>query len=166
MIWEAFKKAAPELAALGEARFKRSGVILLGTLRKDGFPRITPVEAFIVDGHLCLGMIWQSRKATDLQRDPRCTIHNTITQKDGTEGEFKLYGRAVEISDLEMRKRYCDTLFEETGWKPEEPAFHLFSIDIESAAFNRFEDEAVVARRWLPESGVQVVRCWKADEQA
>ena len=58
MIWEEFKKAAPELAALGEERFNQSGVILLGTLRKDGFPRITPVEAFIVDGHLYLGMIW------------------------------------------------------------------------------------------------------------
>jgi hypothetical protein len=164
MIWEEFKKRAPEFAALGEERFTGSGVILLGTLRKDGFPRITPVEAFIVDGHLYLGMIWQSRKATDLLRDPRCTIHNTLTQKDGTEGEFKLYGRAIEIADLEMRKRYCDTLFAQTGWKPEEPAFHLFSIDIESAAFNRVEDEAVVARRWLPESGVQVVRRWKAGE--
>ncbi len=164
MIWEEFKKATPEFAALGEERFKQSGVILLGTLRRDGFPRITPVEAFIVDGHLYLGMIWQSRKATDLLRDPRCTLHNTIAQKDGTEGEFKLYGRAVEISDLDSRKRYCDRLFELTGWKPEEPEFHLFSIDIHSAAFNRVEDEAVVARRWLPERGVEVVRRWKANE--
>jgi hypothetical protein len=164
MIWQEFKKAAPEFAALGEERFNSSGVILLGTLRRDGFPRITPVEAFIVDGHLYLGMIWQSRKATDLLRDPRCTLHNPITQKDGKEGEFKLYGRAIAISDLDLRQRYCDALFEQTGWKPQEPEFHLFSIDIQSAAFNRVEDEAVVARRWLPNSGVQEVRRWKAGE--
>ncbi|MEW6128635.1 MAG: pyridoxamine 5'-phosphate oxidase family protein [Acidobacteriota bacterium] len=164
MIWEEFKKAAPELARLGETRFAASGMILLGTLRKNGFPRITPVEAFIVDGHLYLGMIWQSRKALDLLRDPRCTIHNTISKKDGTEGEFKLYGRAIAITDLAMRKRYCDTLFELIGWKPDEPEFHLFSIDIESAAFNIVEDEAVVARRWTPESGLQIVRSWRASQ--
>jgi hypothetical protein len=164
MIWDEFKAAAPALAALGEERFARSGVILLGTLRQDGFPRICPVEAHIVDGHLYLGIIWHSRKALDLLRDPRCTIHNTISRRDGTEGEFKLYGRAVEICDLEMRRRYCDALYEKIGWKPEEPHFHLFSVAIESAAFTQVQDGELVAKAWQPESGERVVRRWKPEE--
>jgi hypothetical protein len=44
MIWEEFKCDAQELAALGEERFERTGLVLLGTLRKDGWPRINPVE--------------------------------------------------------------------------------------------------------------------------
>src|SRR2546427_5275143 len=99
MIWQQFKQAAPELAALGEERFERTGVVLVGTLRKNGWPRISPVEPFINDGHLYLGMMWQSRKALDLLRDPRCTVHSSISNRDGTEGEFKLYGRALEIQD-------------------------------------------------------------------
>jgi len=163
MIWEEFKKAAPEMAALGEERFNRSGMIMLGTLRKDGWPRISPVEFLIVDGHFLMGMIPQSRKAQDLLRDPRCAIHNTVTQKDGAEGEIKLYGRAIDIRDLELRKRYCDELFAKIGWQPEEPHFHLFSIDIENASFNETRDGELIAKQWTPNEGVRIVRRWKPD---
>ena len=71
MTWGKFKSHSPELAALGEERFESTGLVLLGTLRKDGWPRISPVEPLIADGHLYLGMMWQSRKALDLLRDPR-----------------------------------------------------------------------------------------------
>lgn len=56
MHWEAFRQRAPELAALGEERFERTGLALVGTLRKDGRPRISPVEVSITDGELYLGM--------------------------------------------------------------------------------------------------------------
>ena len=140
MIWEEFKRNAPELAALGEERFERSGLVLIGTLRKNGWPRISPVEPLITDGRFYLGMMWRSRKAIDLLRDPRCTVHSTISDRDGSEGEFKVYGRAVEIRDPKMRQRYADALYERIGFRPEEPEYHLFSIDIESAAFAVIED--------------------------
>jgi hypothetical protein len=146
--WAAFKAADPELAALGEERFERTGLILLGTLRKDGFPRISPVEPLIVDGQLYLGMMWQSRKAHDLLRDGRCVVHSTISDKDGSEGEFKAYGRAVDVRDLETRRRYCDALYEKIGWRPEEPEYHLFAIDIESVAFVEIRDEEQRVKTW------------------
>jgi len=161
MTWKGFKEKAPELAALGAERFERSGVILLGTIRKDGFPRISPVEPLIVDGHLYLGMIWQSLKAVDLLRDPRCTVHSSISKRDGTEGEFKLYGRAVDIRDLEMRKSYCDALYEKIGWKPQEPEYHLFSIDIESAGFVCVQDREQVVKLWKSGYGEPIEKRWK-----
>ena len=135
MTWEEFKNAAPELAALGEERFEATGLVLVGTLRKNGWPRISPVEALFADGQLYLGMMWQSRKALDLKRDSRCTVHNTVANRDASEGEFKVYGRAVEVTDLGTRSRYSDALYEKIGFKPDEPEYHLFSIDIESASF-------------------------------
>lgn len=70
MNWSGFREAAPALAEKAEELFDRSGVILLGTIRKDGSPRISPVEPLIVDGDLYLGMMWQSLKALDLMHDP------------------------------------------------------------------------------------------------
>jgi len=66
MTWDEFKRSAPEMAGLGEERFERTGLVLVGTIRKDGWPRISPVEPLIVDGDLSLGMMWQSKKAKDL----------------------------------------------------------------------------------------------------
>ena len=135
MTWEEFKKAAPELATLGEERFEATGLVLVGTLRKNGFPRISPVEPLFADGQLYLGMMWQSMKALDLQRDTRCTVHNTVANRDASQGEFKVYGRAIEVTDLEARRRYSDALYEKIGFKAEDPEYHLFSIDVEIASF-------------------------------
>ena len=133
--WQQFASQAPELAALGESQFARTGLALVGTLRRDGWPRISPVEPFIVDGELYLGMMWRSVKALDLLRDPRCVVHSTVSNRDGTEGEFKVYGRAVEVTDLEERRRFGDAVYAAIGFRPEEPEFHCFAIAIESVVY-------------------------------
>ena len=138
--WQQFAESAPELAALGEAQFARTGLALVGTLRRDGWPRISPVEPFIVDGQLYLGMTWRSVKALDLLRDPRCVVHSTVSDREGTEGEFKVYGRAVEINNLDERRRFGDTVYEAIGFRPEEPEFHCFAIAIESVAFSQLRN--------------------------
>ncbi len=148
MNWEEFKRADPELARLGEERFEATGLVLLGTLRKSGWPRISPVEPLIAQANLYLGMMWQSRKALDLLRDSRCTIHSTVSDRDGSEGEFKLYGRGIEVQDLEERRRYGEALYEKIGFKPEEPDFHLFAVDIESAAYAVIRDGEWFRRNW------------------
>ena len=138
--WQEFASHAPELAALGEAQFARTGLALVGTLRRDGWPRISPVEPFIVDGELYLGMMWRSVKALDLLRDPRCVVHSTVSDREGTEGEFKVYGRAVEVNDLEERRRFGDAVYAAIEFRPEEPEFHCFAIVIESVAFTQIRD--------------------------
>lgn len=138
--WQEFASHAPELAALGEAQFARTGLALVGTLRRDGWPRISPVEPFIVDGELYLGMMWRSVKALDLLRDPRCVVHSTVSDREGTEGEFKVYGRAVEVNDLEERRRFGDAVYAAIEFRPEEPEFHCFAIAIESVAFTQIRD--------------------------
>ncbi len=88
MNWAEFAREAPELARLGEQRFRQSGLVLVGTIRRDGAPRISPVEPLIADGQLYLGMMWQSRKALDLLRDPRCLVQSTVRDREDTAGEL------------------------------------------------------------------------------
>lgn len=139
MKWNEFAAASPKLAALGAESFDRFGVLLLGTLRRDGWPRISPVEPVFASGELELGMIWQSRKALDLLRDPRCNLHSVVSDRHGKEGEFKLWGRARDLADPAEREAYCAALHQKIGWRPNEP-FHAFAIDVESAAYRRFGD--------------------------
>ena len=148
VTWQQFGAQAPELAALGEAQFARTGLALVGTLRRDGWPRISPVEPFIVEGQLYLGMMWRSVKALDLLRDPRCVVHSTVSNRDGTEGKFKVYGRAVEVNDPEERRRFGDAVFAAIGFRPEEPEFHCFAISIESVVFSQLRDSEFHRQVW------------------
>jgi len=106
------------------------------------------VEPLLTMGRLYLGMMWQSRKALDLLRDPRCTVHSTVSDRHGSEGGFKLYGRGLEIRDLEERRLYSEALHEKIGFKLEEPEFHLFAVDIESAAYAVIRDGEWFRRIW------------------
>jgi hypothetical protein len=148
--WTEFAEASPELAQLGQERFEKSDLLLIGTIRKGGTPRISPIEFQLLDGELLLGMMWQSKKALDLLRDPRCLLHNVVANKDGTDGEFKLRGRATDVTDPGFREKSAKTSFEKTGWRPSEP-YHLFTIDIEKAAFVQFSS-----------NGDQTVLAWRA----
>ncbi len=93
-------------------------------------------------------MMWQSKKALDLLREPRCLVHSIITDRSGKEGEFKLRGRARDIPDLGVREAYSKALFEKIGWRPEEPEWHLFAVDIEHAALLAFEGEEKIVQTW------------------
>lgn len=74
MRWSEFADDAPRLAALGEQRLIDPGVVLVGTIRNDGTPRISPVEPLLWLGDLWLSMLLNSYKAADLKRDPRILI--------------------------------------------------------------------------------------------
>jgi hypothetical protein len=154
MQWDEFTRECPEIATLGEERLRKNELGLVGSLRKDGSPRISPCEVDFAAGRLFLGMMWQSKKALDLLRDSRCVIHSCVSDREGSEGEFKLYGDAVDIQDPALRAIYRKTVFARINWEPEEPNYHLFAIDIASAAFATFADEHY-ALAWEPTKGLR-----------
>jgi hypothetical protein len=78
--WSEVERAAPELAAAAR-EFLDAGVHkTLATLRRDGSPRISGIEATIADGELWLGMMPASLKALDLRRDPRLALHSPTVE--------------------------------------------------------------------------------------
>ena len=101
--WLEFSRQAPELAAFGATRF-RSGVAYLGTLRADGGPRVHPVTP-ILGEQLFLFMEPASPKGKDLQRDGRYTLHCSLADADGGEGEFYVQGQARRIDDPKLREQ-------------------------------------------------------------
>jgi len=154
MQWEEFARACPEIAERAKSRFEGADhMVLVGTIRRDGSPRISPNEVEFVAGRLMLGMMWRSRKAMDIARDPRVVVHSVPKDRQGTGGDVKLYGTAVDERDLEIRKVYGDALEARIAWRPEEPNYHLFSLDIAEAAFIVFGDERSVLT-WSPAAGL------------
>jgi Pyridoxamine 5'-phosphate oxidase len=154
--WDAFAEACPEIAGRALERFARQELCMLGTLRADGSPRISPCELDVAEGHLILGMMWRSRKALDLQRDPRCVVHTCTTDRMGTEGDVKLYGRAEEIRDPPLREAYREAVRARIDWAPEEPNFHAFSLDVGSAGFITFAEPKLVLS-WDAERGTRTL---------
>ena len=155
MIWRDLEAAAPEIARLGKERFDQARVALLGTLRRDGSPRISPVEPYLTQGHLLFGAMSWSSKTRDLLRDPRCVLHSAISDPDSSEGELKLYGRALEADD-QIRNGCLD------GWwavRPTEAA-SVYSLDIDQATFISWDTAhgEMTVRRWAPQVGYRETR--------
>jgi hypothetical protein len=142
---------APELGKWARERFAATGLSLLGTLRSDGWPRISPVEPLILDGQLYLGMMPGSTKSRDLARDPRCLVHSTVADKDGGQGEVKLYGRARRIADAAEIERYCVALEQAIGWRPRgDDDLDLWVVYLGQGAFVRFDGQQQHVATWRP----------------
>ena len=150
MTWRELELGAPELARLGRERLESAGVGLLGTLRRDGSPRISPIEPYFARGELVFGaMVW-SLKVRDLQRDARCVVHSAVTGPNSGESELKLYGRAVEAHP--QLRAACGDAWWATG--PLDSAW-VFSLLIDAATLIEWDYKGgeMRARRWTPERG-------------
>lgn len=125
------------------------------TLRKDGSPRISPVEPFLTQRHLLFGAMSWSLKTRDLARDPRCVLHSAISGPDSGEGELKLYGHATEADD--QIRDGC-----EEGWWLSRPAgtATVFALNIEQATFISWDTEhgQMTVRSWSPQRGLTETR--------
>jgi Pyridoxamine 5'-phosphate oxidase len=146
LIWRELEKAAPEIATRGRELLDRFQFVLVGSLTKNGSPRVNPCEAYVIDGHLLLNMMPQSLKALDLLRDDRVYVHTPVTSKDGTEGEFKLAGRALTLEDERLRNELDDLFWEMIQWRPA-PDSHYFEVHAERAAYHQYGAEKI-ALRW------------------
>ena len=146
LTWEELERAAPEIAARGRELIERFQFVLVGTLTKDGSPRITPVEAYVIDGHLLANMIPRSLKALDLLRDPRVYVHAPVTAKEGSP-EFKLAGRAAVLEDQALREKLDDLFWQMIQWRPATDS-HYFEFLAERAAWITYDGGGQASIRW------------------
>ena len=151
--WKTIESSAPELAARARAVFDAHRHKLLATLRRDGSPRISGIEASFTDGELWLGMMPGSRKALDLRRDPRLALHTaSLDPPDdptGWPGDAKLAGRAVEVDDPDLLRRL--------GAGDDADSAHLFRVDITELVHIRVGDPAdhLVIDLWQEGKGLR-----------
>src|SRR5436305_14528461 len=97
--WRDVETAEPEFARRVRALFDARKHKTIATLRADGSPRISGIEAEFADGELTFGSMPAARKGADLHRDPRFALHSPTTDPrddDPTRwpGEAKIAGRA------------------------------------------------------------------------
>ena len=145
--WHEFAQQAPEIAAFGTARFG-SEVAYLGTIRADGGPRVHPVTPIVGD-QLYLFMEPTSPKGKDLQRDPRYTLHCSVENSGGGEGEFYVRGRATLTADPVVRQQAIAAA-------PYSPAdrYILFVLTVDFAFMNTYgADGASNPLRWHAPDG-------------
>jgi hypothetical protein len=118
----------------------------MATLRADGSPRISGTEVAFTDGQVVLGSMPGARKARDLQRDPRVSVHSPTVDPPEDDpsawtGEAKLAAQAVEQA-VER-----DT---GTGQGP-----HTFFLDLTEVVHTRVVGDRLVIRSWHPGRGVE-----------
>jgi hypothetical protein len=100
--WHDVEQAVPEFALRVRALFDAHRHKTIATLRADGSPRISGIEASFEDGELVFGSMANARKGADLRRDPRFALHSaTVDPVEGSEaqwpGEAKISGRAIAV---------------------------------------------------------------------
>jgi Pyridoxamine 5'-phosphate oxidase len=157
MRWDEFERACPEIATLAHERFTKDQLVLVGSIRADGAPRISPVEPDFAAGRLFISMMWQSRKALDLLRDPRVVVHSDPSDRMNAGGDVKLYGRVVDERDPAVREAFRDAIRARIDWAPDEPNYHCLSVDVHEAAYIRFGDDPVTLA-WDPHRGLRTLQ--------
>jgi|SRR5256714_12493930 len=143
--WAAFASAEPALAGRIEERFGIRKHKTLATLRKDGSPRISGIEVEFANGELLLGMMPDSLKLRDLERDSRLALHSPTedpppAHPSGWAGEAKLAGRAVEVD-------FPDSPV---------PGGRRWRVEITEAVFTHLNEagDQLVVETWHPGKGV------------
>ena len=140
--WAEFASAEPALASRVQERFGIRKHKTLATVRKDGSPRISGIEVEFANGELFLGMMPDSLKLRDLERDPRLAIHSpTDDPPDGNPrgwpGEAKIAGNAVDVPDSPNASG------------------RRFRIDITEAVFTHLNEagDRLLVEFWRPGNG-------------
>ena len=114
MRWSAIAASEPALGAVVFDRLIRPGVLLAGTTRRDGSPRISGLEPLVMDGDLWLSMTRTSAKAMDLARDPRILLHSIVTGPEPA-AEVKVRGTVHAEHDHDVQRRYAAAVSAEIG---------------------------------------------------
>ena len=153
--WKEFEDEAPGIAAVFLRRHRATGnLCMLATLRSDGYPRISPMEPRIFEGHLLLIGMPNTTKFADLGRDPRFSLHTATVDAYVGDGDAKLWGGARNVQDKDLHKRFADHLFAESGFDLRGQAFDPFYVaDIAGASSVEFKDGQLTITIWKPGEG-------------
>ena len=151
--WEEVQAAAPDLSARVQARFDAHKHKLMATLRADGSPRISAIEAAFRDGNLWFGSMTGAVKARDLQRDPRVALHSAPVDEELTDGDAKISGRVTEVTDPGARRAYAGETTPADVEAPED--FHLFRVDVDEVVLTTVDQERqlLIVDSWTPTRG-------------
>lgn len=157
--WAEFEREAAGLGSDVRRLIERFGFALVGTVRRDGTPRISPVETHLVGDELTLVMLPRTRKAADLRRDDRIVLQSPITNAGDPGAEFKLRGRVVVIEDRGQREATATAVQSDSGWRPHHSwLFLAVMIEDVTQTVWRTDGSATMTRWSVAENGTRTVQ--------
>jgi hypothetical protein len=127
----------------------------IATLRADGSPRISGIEAKFISGagigdDLWFGSMPGSRKSADLARDPRFSLHSGSDDPPDWGGDAKLSGLAESVTD--QRRKLA--IFKAMGAEEVPDDSLLYRVDVRELAVTRLtEAKDELAIDWWSEAG-------------
>lgn len=151
MRWSEVARRQPALGAAVQELLITPGVLLIGTVRRDGSARVSGVEPLVLDGELWLSMNGTSTKARDLYRDPRVVLHSIVTGPEAAP-EVKVRGTVRLDEAPETQRRYAEEAAERLGWRPVPGRFALFAVELADVTYISYD----------PATGGQHVARWPA----
>jgi hypothetical protein len=154
MRWSEISARQPALGAIADRLLIEPGVLLVGTIRRDGTARISGVEPLVLDDELWLSMMSGSAKRRDLGRDPRVVLNSVITSPSPP-AEIKIRGTAGAVTERDRQERYAAAVRHQLGWQPVVGQFTLFIIDVADVTYIGSE----------PGTGAQHVAYWPSGEE-
>lgn len=158
--WTEFAGGAPKIAQVFTRRHAATGnLCMMGTLRADGFPRISPIEPRIFEGRLWIVGMPATRKFDDLARDPRLCLHTATVDTHVGDGDAKLWCVVENVQDLALHERFAHALYAETGFDLRGREFDPFyEADIVGASAIEVADGHMDVTIWKPGEAERVVR--------
>ncbi len=146
-----FESAEPDVAARVRAVFDKHRHKVLATLRADGSPRVSGIEASLAGGELWLAGMPGSVKFRDLQRDPRMALHSGSDEPDSFTADAKVSGRAVPVVDPAGRSRFAAA----TG-TPDDGSYELFAVDVDQVVLTAVSEDQthLLISSWRPGRGL------------
>lgn len=109
--WEEIERSEPDFAHRVRKRLDAYRHKVVATLREDGSPRISGIEAEFKEGQVSVGMMAGSVKARDLKHDPRLALHSGTEDPKEQPGEVidaKLAGIAREVPGTDHHVFHID----------------------------------------------------------
>ena len=153
------RATAPDIADPIAARLEKSVLGMLGTIRRDGSPRVSPIEVAFHEGRLFVGMMPGSTKSQDVERDPRISLVTALADKDDLAGEGKLFGVAARVTDVALAERILRQHATDGGFDPESVAGSpMYEILVNGAAWQLVEGDAFVTSSWSEADGLRLRR--------
>ena len=147
--WAEFEQADGELAQLVMARLGSHRHAIMATLKADGSPRTSGMEAPIRSGHLWLAMGPESRKAADLGRDPRFSLHSAPDDEQLPVGDARIDGMAQPADTAQQAEFVAGHRY-----PIDDPStMALFVAMITRVVLVRVSGDSLLIDSWTPATG-------------
>jgi Pyridoxamine 5'-phosphate oxidase len=148
--WGEIETLAPDLACHARGLLEAHVHKTIATLRVDGSPRISGIEAKFIEADLWFGSMPGSRKSADLARDPRFALHSGSIDPPGWQGDAKLAGVAEEVTDRERKV----AIFKAMGAEEVPLDSFLYRAEVDELSVTRLTEAGdELAIDWWSEAG-------------